>query len=1518
MRNARARRGNFAECTLNYFKNIKAAWTLKYFDKITTAQARHKDDDASAEGAFDFNDLGPGGFFSALGRWFWLWTLRVVFAFFRVCWPIPKFGRLFIVTRDKDVRDVLCKPLSFGVPYGPEMRELGGGESIFVLGLEGDAQKKQHELIRGLIHDDDKKWLIQRSREIADTLLEASEGRIDVMKDLITRVASETCLEYFGLSVDDPDAFAEWAMAISALLFADPFGKPETRRLGVAGAARVRSVIDAALIRAKANRLSGNPPQPVKGLGTTILDRLVDTRTPDDEIHAIMVGMITGFIPTTTLAAGNIVEELLRTRDGLKKAIEAAKGARDDEAARKRLESLLFEAARLNPALNPGQWRHACQEDTVGTGWRARPIPKGSVLMVATASAMRDCDPPSYELVFGTGVHACLGRALAMAQITEIFAALFAREEVRVSRRKKGSIFRASIFRVGVFPRRLDMLFKPLSGRRAQDMVTVLAPLAADADVKAWRKKVVELGDPVTEHGDPDKPPLSELQTALMETGVIHFASLNVIDLGEPDAPAPYLLLELNGDGDEESLIEAVARRAEATLLPLFGSAAMGDRIPGSVREGKSLGKLLRASALDLRARPWGTTGLRFYGLPGQSAASIDRQTDLVNFCREAIDLFVESHAGAGSRAGIVLQFVRRLIRGDTELEAMGRHNSRIKELLDRGLEFRKDLMIPSRQEPETITWQEPPSRINAMLSSPTLYPVYWSLAVTAIIVSILCFYWFGFSLSFAWADLVMTVGRCLIALVSGCIGTAALLGVIVAAFAARLKLADKRDRPEDFEPDLTKVREITKRENSSGFAQNHFLSVSPLKPGCFRKFTLGIALWGIEVLVTQAFRPGFILNMGTIHFARWFRPPGSERLVFLSNYDGSWESYLEDFITKAHYGQSAAWSNAIGFPRTQWLIYGGAEDGDRFKRWVRRQQQATQFWFNRFPHLTAEQMRNNAVICWELAQASTDSQARAWLSYFGSMPKTDTQLETEETQAIVFRGFKRLPFMKFVGIHLPDDHKACADWLDSLGSRFVNDPLTRIPVLDPLTGTPVPNPLAVTFGDRPLSGDEEQAASCIAFTASGLSRLGLPKADLDGTVATFPTVFNLGMSSRQQILGDCGKSAPSEWRWSDADEKKAIHAVLLLYAETKGECDALLEKHYATLQKADCSVCELDTQPAPDGIDYEHFGFRDGISQPVIRGTQRFARGVQPRDIVEPGEILLGYKSNQGYYPPTPVVPREFDTKNRLGSVPVSAKSRFSAFQDLRPQVRDFGRNGSFLAIRQFEQHVDAFHDYGKLCAEKLDKTGLTDFVGGKISRDWVEAKMMGRWHDGTPLIDRPVAKTEEARVGEAEDDEQNNDIDYGVDDPQGLFCPFGAHIRRVNPRGSLVPGDDSELAITNRHRILRRGRSYQRGDEKGLLFIGLCADLERQFEFIQQSWLSAPGFAGLTNEPDPIMSVKPTGSCTRFTIPTSAGSLSLQGGENFVTVHGGGYFFLPSRSALMFLHELNQRRANKEASMV
>jgi hypothetical protein len=217
---------------------------------------------------------------------------------------------------------------------------------------------------------------------------------------------------------------------------------------------------------------------------------------------------------------------------------------------------------------------------------------------------------------------------------------------------------------------------------------------------------------------------------------------------------------------------------------------------------------------------------------------------------------------------------------------------------------------------------------------------------------------------------------------------------------------------------------------------------------------------------------------------------------------------------------------------------------------------------------------------------------------------------------------------------------------------------------------------------------------------------------------------------------------------------------------------------------------------------------------------------------------------------------------------------------------------------IRQLALDVNGFGTFVQEKAEELGKyPELREQNGGHVSAKWVAAKLMGRWPDGTPLISGADSATD-------------NDFSYGIDDPQGLHCPFGAHIRRANPRDSLHPLDPSEQEITNRHRILRRGRSYENQSadavEKGLLFACVCADIERQFEFVQQSWLGSPVFHGLNNEPDPIVVAGQRDEKRWFTIPTPAGPIIMKDMESFVTVRAGGYFFMPSRSAIQYLIEL------------
>src|SRR5213595_1562747 len=123
------------------------------------------------------------------------------------------------------------------------------------------------------------------------------------------------------------------------------------------------------------------------------------------------------------------------------------------------------------------------------------------------------------------------------------------------------------------------------------------------------------------------------------------------------------------------------------------------------------------------------------------------------------------------------------------------------------------------------------------------------------------------------------------------------------------------------------------------------------------------------------------------------------------------------------------------------------------------------------------------------------------------------------------------------------------------------------------------------------------------------------------------------------------------------------------------------------------------------------------------------------------------------------------------------------------------------------------------------------------------------------------------------------DNDFLFGTEDPDGLRCPFGAHIRRVNPRDSFEPGSEDQLTISNRHRIFRVGRRYspQNGlRHPGLLFMCVNADIERQFEFVQQTYMLGSSFHGLENEVDSL--ARRAGLSDVLTIPTERGPLRLK----------------------------------------
>jgi Dyp-type peroxidase family len=225
----------------------------------------------------------------------------------------------------------------------------------------------------------------------------------------------------------------------------------------------------------------------------------------------------------------------------------------------------------------------------------------------------------------------------------------------------------------------------------------------------------------------------------------------------------------------------------------------------------------------------------------------------------------------------------------------------------------------------------------------------------------------------------------------------------------------------------------------------------------------------------------------------------------------------------------------------------------------------------------------------------------------------------------------------------------------------------------------------------------------------------------------------------------------------------------------------------------------------------------------------------------------------------------------------------------------RDLGRNGSFLVIRQIEQHVKAFEAYCTAATKTLEGRFGQDV---HVTAEFVGAKMIGRWKDGSSIVRWPY---QSATSFYAKPVQADNDFLFGTEDPEGTRCPFGAHVRRANPRESQEPGSDEQTAISNRHRILRVGRGYQEKGEEGLFFMCLNGDIERQFEFIQQTWALSGHFHGLDGEADPILAAN--GPDSRYTVPNRAGSVRLKAMPNFVTTRGGGYYFLPGKRFIQYL---------------
>lgn len=383
---------------------------------------------------------------------------------------------------------------------------------------------------------------------------------------------------------------------------------------------------------------------------------------------------------------------------------------------------------------------------------------------------------------------------------------------------------------------------------------------------------------------------------------------------------------------------------------------------------------------------------------------------------------------------------------------------------------------------------------------------------------------------------------------------------------------------------------------------------------------------------------------------------------------------------------------------------------------------------------------------------------------------------------------------------------------------------------------------------------DGTQRWLTLAFTFNGLRALGVPEQSL----ASFPDAFREGMAARSAILGDTGANHPGHWVGDLASED--LHAIAILFARTEEEHDRCIGVHDALIARCDgvrsLSFLDLNATP-PFNYAHDHFGFRDRLSQPVMKGS-----GEDPTPgsgaALEPGEFILGYPDENG------------------------------PSADL-PQPEQLSRNGSYMAYRRLEEHVGAFREYLRENSETPE------------GADLLAAKFMGRWRSGAPLVLTPDRDDPELGA----DPLRNNDFNYKEMDPLGYACPLGSHARRLNPRDTAH--------YMNRRRMIRRGATYgpalpddapDDGVDRGIAAFIICADLVRQFEFAQNVWINDKTFHELGNEHDPICGTQD--GTLDFTVPKRPIRKVHKGIPAFTTLKGGAYFFLPGLNGLRYLASL------------
>lgn len=395
---------------------------------------------------------------------------------------------------------------------------------------------------------------------------------------------------------------------------------------------------------------------------------------------------------------------------------------------------------------------------------------------------------------------------------------------------------------------------------------------------------------------------------------------------------------------------------------------------------------------------------------------------------------------------------------------------------------------------------------------------------------------------------------------------------------------------------------------------------------------------------------------------------------------------------------------------------------------------------------------------------------------------------------------------------------------------------------------------------DKRKKDGKERTVRNLYLTVDGYKVLGIPKEN-HPSYDTNENAFKKGMFER-----DLGDPELSHWEHYYQD-KTALHGLISIANSHLEQVNKEIENLKKRWQ-SDIQILHIQRGQRlfnEHKEDIEHFGYRDGISQPIFK------------------EVHDKKVSKE-------------DKANHL-------------WKDIAPLnlvlVKENGTDsyGSYLVFRKLEQNVEAFKKAEEDLAHQLGLHGEAE--------EMVGAMMVGRFENGLPIV-------KIGSVPDAEAPSIDNDFNYSLDE-EGRVCPFHAHIRKVNPRGDAVRWTGMRPKEEKQHRIVRRGIPYdeigRNGDLEfhpsrgvGLLFLCFQSSIENQFEFIQKTWANNNDFPVPFTGIDPLIGQGENRTNTKGKdaeqkwngIDGCKHAASL---ADFVRMRGGAYFFAPS---LDFIQQL------------